>query len=78
MTIQQILFILIALTVLGSALLVVTTRNLFHAALVSDANRPSESIGIASESNSKPGESATHRPDAAKAVRATNRPGADR
>lgn len=33
MTIQQILFILIALVVLGSALLVVSTRNLFHAAL---------------------------------------------
>ena len=33
MTIQQILFILIAAVVLGSAVLVVTTRNLFHAAL---------------------------------------------
>jgi NADH-quinone oxidoreductase subunit J len=33
MTIQQILFILIAVVVLGSAILVVTTRNLFHAAL---------------------------------------------
>jgi NADH-quinone oxidoreductase subunit J len=33
MTIQQILFILIAIVVLGSALMVVTTRNLFHAAL---------------------------------------------
>jgi NADH:ubiquinone oxidoreductase subunit 6 (subunit J) len=33
MTIQQILFILFAMVVLGSAVLVVTTRNLFHAAL---------------------------------------------
>ena len=33
MTIQQILFILISVVVLGAALLVVTTRNLFHAAL---------------------------------------------
>lgn len=33
MTIQQILFIVISLLVLGSAVLVVTTRNLFHAAL---------------------------------------------
>lgn len=33
MTIQQVLFILIAIVVLGSAMLVVTTRNLFHAAL---------------------------------------------
>jgi NADH:ubiquinone oxidoreductase subunit 6 (subunit J) len=33
MTIQQILFILIAAVILGSAVLVVTTRNLFHAAL---------------------------------------------
>lgn len=33
MTIQQILFIIIAVVVLGSAILVVTTRNLFHAAL---------------------------------------------
>ena len=33
MTIQQILFILIAVVVLGAAILVVTTRNLFHAAL---------------------------------------------
>jgi NADH:ubiquinone oxidoreductase subunit 6 (subunit J) len=33
MTIQQILFILFAVVVLGSAVLVVTTRNLFHAAL---------------------------------------------
>ena len=33
MTIQQILFIVIAAVVLGSAVLVVTTRNLFHAAL---------------------------------------------
>jgi NADH-quinone oxidoreductase subunit J len=33
MSIQQILFILIAVVVLGSAVLVVTTRNLFHAAL---------------------------------------------
>src|SRR5512137_2550580 len=33
MTIQQILFILISLVVLGSAFLVVVVRNLFHAAL---------------------------------------------
>ena len=33
MTLQQILFIVISLMVLGSAFLVVTTRNLFHAAL---------------------------------------------
>lgn len=33
MTLQQILFIVISLVVLGSAVLVVTTRNLFHAAL---------------------------------------------
>jgi NADH-quinone oxidoreductase subunit J len=33
MTIQQLLFILVAVVVLGSAILVVTTRNLFHAAL---------------------------------------------
>ncbi len=33
MTIQQLLFILIAVVVLGSAMLVVTVRNLFHAAL---------------------------------------------
>lgn len=33
MTIQQILFILISVVVLASAVLVVTTRNLFHAAL---------------------------------------------
>jgi NADH-quinone oxidoreductase subunit J len=33
MTIQQLLFILISVVVLGSAVLVVTTRNLFHAAL---------------------------------------------
>ena len=32
-TIQQILFIVMAVVVLGSAVLVVTTRNLFHAAL---------------------------------------------
>jgi NADH-quinone oxidoreductase subunit J len=33
MTLQQIIFIVIAVVVLGSAILVVTTRNLFHAAL---------------------------------------------
>jgi len=33
MTLQQILFIVISLLVLGAAVLVVTTRNLFHAAL---------------------------------------------
>jgi NADH-quinone oxidoreductase subunit J len=33
MTIHQLLFILISVVVLGSAVLVVTTRNLFHAAL---------------------------------------------
>ena len=34
MTLQQILFILISVAVLGSAIFVVTTRNLFHAALM--------------------------------------------
>jgi NADH-quinone oxidoreductase subunit J len=33
MTLQQILFIVVSLVVLGAAVLVVTTRNLFHAAL---------------------------------------------